>query len=229
MTDDEQGRLTFRFRPDDKVSEACIQLEELIASAVRNSRNALGVMGRIHNSSNSQDRDLLTALKKYVEDTCEAIKVADNKFRDNDTGLEYLVFEVPGTTQDDEASWRNLIGRRDVIAHRILTIDDNRVYREAVRDFGSLHELLSKIYFVPTKTDLASSRGPVTLVRGEVLRSLAPSEANTVPSIGQCFIIIFEDEREGFLSFRLGRSVDNELLWTTTRVGNITFSGHLLA
>ena len=92
----------------------------------------------------------MAALKKYVEDTCEAIKQVDNELKGNGSSLETLLFEIPGES-DNQVSWRNLIGRRDVIAHRLLTVDDERVYREAERDFCLLVELISRVYFVPIK------------------------------------------------------------------------------
>lgn len=208
-----ESEIIWQIRHDDEISDTCIQLEQLILSAARNSQNALDVIDRMHGSSNLQDRDLLTALKKYVEDACEAIKVVDNKLKDNGASLESLLCEIPDETQDDEASWRNLIGRRDVIAHNLLTIDNSRVYVEAVRDFGSLHQLLSKTYFAPVKTDWASGRGfPLLLFRTRAIQGLAPAEAGATPGIGESLIFVCEDEQEGFLSFRFARTQNNGAL-----------------
>ena len=211
-----ESQIIWQLRPDQEISDTCIQLEEFMSSAARNARSALDVIDRMRGLGNLQDRDLLTALKKYVEDACEAVKVVDNKLKDNGSSLESLLGEIPNETLDGEVSWRNLIGRRDVIAHRLLTVDDNKVYREAVRDFGSLHQLLSKTYFVPVKTDWASDRGFSPLVKTDALRNLAPSKANTIPSIGQSLIFVCEDKQEGFLSFRVGRSQDNKMLFAAS-------------
>ena len=61
------------------------------------------------------------------------------------------------TLLENEGGGCPLIGRRDVIAHGLLTVDDERVYREAERDFGLLVELISRVYFVPIKTDFGAS------------------------------------------------------------------------
>ena len=207
-----ESQLIWQIRPEHAVSETCIRLEEFMASAARNSQRSLSVMERMHGLGGFQDHDLLTALKKYVEDTCEAIKVVDNTLKNNGASLESLLFEIPNETSDDEVSWRNLIGRRDVIAHRLLTVDDDRVYREAIRDFGSLYQLLSKVYFAPMKIDRASGEGLTPLLRAEVLRSLAPSGYGQVPHIGQSLVFVCEDKIKGFQSFRFGRTEDNKLL-----------------
>ena len=219
-----ESQVIWQIRPDHEISDTCIQLEEFMASGARNTQNALGVIERMGGSDNRQDRDLLTALKKYVEDSCEAIKVVDNKLKDNRSSLESLLFEIPNDTLDDEVSWRNLIGRRDVIAHRLLTVDDNRVYMEAVRDFGLLDQLLSKVYFVPVKTTFASNKGFMPLFKARILRRLAPSRAGEIPSIGQSLIFVCEDIDEGIVSFRMGRSTTNKVLLASSRTGKFQFS-----
>ena len=42
---------------------------------------------------------------------------------------------VPEAVQEGKVSRRELVGRRDVLAHALLTIDDERVYRDTERDF----------------------------------------------------------------------------------------------
>ena len=207
-----ESQVIWQIRPDNEISETCIKLEEFMASAARKSRSALRVIDRMHGSDDLQDRDLLTALKKYVEDTCEAIKVVDNELKRNKSSLQSLIFEIPNETLDSKVSWRNLIGRRDVIAHKLLTVDDNKVYREAVRDFGSLNQLLSKVYFVPVKTDFASGAGFFPLLRRDAVTNLAPSGHGQTPQIGESLIFICEDKVEKFMSFRLGRTEDNKFV-----------------
>ena len=120
----------------EEISETCIRLEEFNSSAARNAKSALGLISRLGNFKDRKDQDLLTALKKYVEDTCEAIKVVDSTLKDRGVKLQNLLFEIPDATCDGDMSWRNLVGRRDVIAHQLLTVDDERVYQEAVRDLA---------------------------------------------------------------------------------------------
>ena len=71
--------LTLELTSESSVSRTCIRLEEFMSSAARNCRNALSVIAKIDHLHNRDDIDLLTALKKYVEDTCEAIKVVGNE------------------------------------------------------------------------------------------------------------------------------------------------------
>ena len=180
-----EGQVTWEIGPDDELSEVCIHLYEFILNGARNARRALQLIDRIRDSGSKQDVDLLTALKKYVEDTCESIKVVDNTLKENGTSLETLLFEIPQDTSDDEMSWRNLIGRRDVIAHNLLTVDDNRTYEEAVRDFWLLYQLLSNVCFGPVKTSLATGRGFASpVIKGHVLTSLLPSKVGHTPRIG---------------------------------------------
>ena len=200
-----ESPVVLQIRANDEISETCIHLWEFTLSAVRNSKSALHVIDQLHGSGKPQDRHLLTALKKYVEDTCEAIKEVDNTLKDKDSDLQSLLFEIPDKTPHDEMSWRNLIARRDVIAHRLLTVDDEKVYREAVRDFGSLHQLMSNVYFVPVKTDWAYDKGFPLALKADVLRNLAPSAHGQIPRTGESLILICEDKIEGFIAFRIGR------------------------
>ena len=223
-----ESEIIWQIRPDHEISDVCIQLEEFMSSAARNSQSALQVIDRMSCSGNPQDRDLLTALKKYVEDACEAIKVVDNTLKENGATLEALLFEIPNEASSDEVSWRNLIGRRDVIAHRLLSVDDGRVYDEAKRDFGLLHRLLSKIWFVPVKTDLASGKGFGAPLRMDALRKLAPSDYGQSPRIGESLIFICEDKVKGFVAVRLGRTENNKLLIGASFVGSFHFSLHAM-
>ena len=149
---------------------------------------------------------------EFAPHTCEAIKQVDNALKAKGSNLASLFFEIPDRS-NDEMSWRDLIGRRDVIAHQMLTVDDQRIHREAERDFGSLHELLSRVYFVPTKTDLGAGRGFGPMLKSAAVRWLSPAEPGGKPSIGESLIFVCEDEKRGFLAFRAGRSASNRVLF----------------
>ena len=79
-----------------------------MSSAARNAKSALDVIYRMRGLSTLQDRDLLTALKKYVEDTCQAIKDVDNSLKNRQSSLADLLPEIPHETAADEVSWRSL-------------------------------------------------------------------------------------------------------------------------
>ena len=219
-----QSQIVWQIGADREISETCIHLEEFMASAARNCQSALRVIARMHGLGALKDPDLLTALKKYVQDTCEAIKEVDNTLNRNRSSLTSLLFEISDKTAGSEVSWRNLIARRVVIAHRLLTVDDEKVYCEAERDFSSLHQLLSKVYFVPVKTDLRAGEGFCPLLRMDALRNLAPSVHGRTPVIGESLIFVCEDKSDGFLPFRLGRTEDNRILLAASR--RIPFSLH---
>jgi uncharacterized protein with HEPN domain len=187
-----------------------------MASAARDCRRAVSVMDRMRQDEARQDADLMTALKKYVEDTCEAIKQVDNELKRNDSSLETLLFEIPGES-DEQISWRNLVGRRDVIAHQLLTVDDRRVYREAERDFYSLQEFVSRVYFAPIKTNFSAGRGATPLFRLEVLNRLTPAVGGERPRIGTSIVFVFEDVVDGFVCIRMGRTAKNKIALQTPR------------
>ena len=113
-----EGILVWHLPEGTSLSQISIRLEELMASAARNCKSAFEVIARIDSLLPVQDPDLLAALKKYVEDTCEAIKVVDNDLTSRGSGLAELLVEFPSKSNRDEITWRNLIGRRGVIAHR---------------------------------------------------------------------------------------------------------------
>lgn len=207
----ETAEIVWGIRASDPVSETCVHAEEIMSSGARSCRKALDLMVRMERTADSQDPDLVTALRKYVEDTCEAIKQVDNALKRNGSDLATLLFEVPDGSHG-ELSWRDLIGRRDVIAHQLLTVDDQMVHREAQRDFDSLHALLSRVYFVPIKTNLEVGRGFGPMLKGSVLKRISPSEPGRQPTIGQSLVFVCEDEKLGFVAFRTGRSTKNKLL-----------------
>ena len=207
----EEAQIVWRIGEHDTVSETCIHAEEMMSSGARSCHSALKLMARMARTEGTQDRDLSTALKKYVQDTCEAIKQVDNALREEGSELARLLFEVPDSSQG-EMSWRTLIGRRDVIAHQLLTVDDQRIQREAKRDFGSLHKLLSRVYFVPVKTNLEAGGGFGPILKTDAIRRLSPAEPGKKPTIGQSLIFVCEDEKQGFVAFRMGRSASNSIL-----------------
>ena len=87
-----------------------------------------------------------------------------------DRVLQSLLIEIPDDTLDEKVSWRRLIGRRDVIAHGLLTVDDNRVQSAAVQDFGLLGQWLSKVYMLAiVKTSFASGQGFMPLFKPRIL------------------------------------------------------------
>ena len=210
------GQIIWRIGADQEVSEACLHAEEFMASATRNCCRANSVVVRMGRAGGRKDADLMTALKKYVEDTCGGIKEVDNQLKRNGTSLEALLSEIPGGS-DDQMSWRGLIGRRDVIAHQLLTVDDERVYREAVRDFGLLEQLISRVHFAPIKTNFASGRGAGPLMRTAILRELTPTAHSERPRIGNCIVFIYEDEVDGFVCIRMGRTATNKITLAVPR------------
>ena len=218
--------IIWMIRPIDEMSETCIHLEEFMSNAARNCQSALSVIDRLQGSADQRDPDLLTALKKYVEDAGQALKEVDDTLGPNDASLASLLFEIPRETEEDEASWRNLIGRRDVIAHKLLTVDDEQVYKEAVRDFGSLRQLISRIYFAPVKSDLASNAIPFPALKTEVMNSLVPATHGRTPRIGEALVFIYEDKREGLWPLRLGRTEGNKVLIASPRsLSNFSLDG----
>ena len=219
-----EAQIIWRIRSDQEVSKACLHAEEFMASAARNCRRAMSVMDRMGQDEGRRDADLVTALKKYVEDTCEAIKQVDNELKRYDSSLETLLFEIPGQS-DEQISWRNLVGRRDVIAHQLLTVDDRRVYREAERDFYSLQEFISRVYFAPVKTNLRAGRGATPLLRTEVLNRLTPVVGGERPRVGTSLVFVFEDVGDGFLCIRMGRTEKNKIALQTPRPMYFSIAG----
>ena len=218
----EKAQVVWRIGEKEEISETCVHLEEFMASAARTCRSALDVMKRMDSTDRPKDPDLLTALKKYVQDTCEAIKQVDNGLKRQESSLAQVLCEIPEAAQG-EVSWRELIGRRDVLAHRLLTIDDERVHREAQRDFGVLFELLSRVYFVPVKTDWDAGKWRSPFLKVDVMHRLAPSPDGRTPEIGSSLVFICEDSKRGFLAFRMGRSENNTLLFAGPP-GPVSFS-----
>ena len=206
-----QAEIIWPIGVDDPISKTCIHAEEWLNSGARSCRRALDVMDRIERTE-GQDVDLMAALKRYVEETCEAIKQVDNALKRKGADLATLLHEVPNEASG-EASWRDIIGRRDVLAHHLLMIDDERVHREARRDFESLYQLLSRVYFAPIKTNFEGGRGsPEMILKAEKIQQLRPAEPGNQMAVGESVVFVYEDEERGFIAFRMGRSDNNRAL-----------------
>ena len=146
--------VNFPISTNKTIAEPCVEMSEFIAAAARSAVNAVEVLDRLNTED---DPHLVAALKRYVEDTGQALKEVDNRLKKLHSGLNELFPEIP--------SWKSLIRRRDVIAHQILTLDDGKVREEADRDFRSLCQLLSNIHFDPTIIDIEQGIGPEFRVR----------------------------------------------------------------
>ena len=224
----EEAVLVWHLSEERPLSHTCIKLEEFMRSAARNCRAAVEVIEKI-DSSGTHDRDLFTALKKYVEDTCEAIKVVDDDLKRNGSSIAELITELPSESDHDVATWRNLIGRRGVIAHQLLTVDDQRVYQEAVRDFKPLYQLLSYVCFVPVKTDIENDQTEFSpMIKTKWIEGLTPANAGERPKIGTALTFICDDESLGFVAIRMGISDQRELLVSSSQEMNLSISVHAL-
>ena len=211
-----EGQIIWSIGRHQDVSTACVHAEEFMSSATRNCRRANNLIAGMSGGEGRKDADLMTALKKYVEDACAAVKEVDDELKRNGSSLDALLFEIPGKA-DDQVSWRGLIGRRDVIAHQLLTVDDERVYREAERDFGLLEQLISRVYFAPIKTDFGAGRGAAPLMRMDILNNLAPVTQGERPRIGNSIVFVFEDAVDGLVWVRMGRTENDKIALGSSR------------
>lgn len=215
----EESLVIFGVSEGDPISGTCIDCMELVSSAARNAASAIAVLDR---SDYVHDAHLRAALKKYVEDTGEALKQLDKLLKDRCSSLVELLPDLSDGAEDT-TTWKELIGRRDVIAHKILTIDDNRVRDEADQDFRTLYSLLRNISFVPNMTDVTNGLGIEVSVRVDELHRLPPiTPESNVTAIGASLILVHDDFQLGLQTLRLARSPDNELLIAASHVSTPT-------
>ena len=206
--------VSFRASTSSPIAEPCVEMYEFMSAAARSAAAAVEVLDRL---TEENDPHLVAALKRYVEDTGQALKEVDNRLKKLHSGLNELLPEV--------SSWKSLISRRDVIAHKILTLDDEKVREEADQDFRALCQLLSNIHFAPTIIDLEQGIGPEVFIRGNQLRGLAPSEAGQDAFVlGGALVVVCLDARKGIVTFRLGRSPDNKAMVAVSHPGEYTFT-----
>ena len=210
----EDAVVSFPVSTGSAIAEPCVEMYEFMSAAARSAVAGVEVLDRLNTED---DPHLVAALKRYVEDTGQALKEVDNRLKKLRSGLNELFPEIP--------SWKSLISRRDVIAHQILTLDDAKVREEADRDFRALSQLLSNIHFAPTIIDLEQGIGPMVNVRAEYLRGLVPSEVGQGAIVpGSTAIIVCLDARKGIVTFRLGRGTDNQALLAVSHPGEYRFT-----
>lgn len=196
------------------IAEPCVEMYEFMSAAARSAVAGVEVLDRL---KTEDDPHLVAALKRYVEDTGQALKEVDNRLKQLHSGLNLLFPEI--------SSWKELIGRRDVIAHQILTLDDDKIREEADRDFRALCRLLGNIHFAPTIIDLERGIGPQVIVRANYLRGLASSEPGQDAFVlGGSMVVVCLDASKGIIVFRLGRSSDNRALMAVSHPGEYTFT-----
>ena len=196
------------------IAEPCVEMYEFMSAAARSTVAAVEVLDRLETED---DPHLVAALKRYVEETGQSLKEVDSRLKKLHSGLNELFSEI--------SSWKSLISRRDVIAHKILTLDDDKVRKEANQDFRALSQLLSNIHFAPSIIDLEQGIGPRVNVRAEYLRGLVPSEAGQDAFVpGSTAIIVCLDVRKGIMTFRLGRGPNNEALLAVSHPGEYRFT-----
>ena len=75
----QQAGIIFRVGVDEPISETCLECLEFMSSAARDAAAAVDVLD---NPELDDDPHLKTALKKYVEDTGEALTQIDKRLKD---------------------------------------------------------------------------------------------------------------------------------------------------
>ena len=210
----EDAVISFPVSTSNLIAEPCVEMYEFMSAAARSAVAGVEVLDRLNTED---DPHLVAALKRYVEDTGQALKEVDNRLKKLHSGLNELFPEI--------SSWKSLIGRRDVIAHQVLTLDDGKVREEADRDFRALCQLLPNIHFAPKIIDLEQGIGLEVCLRLDQLRDLAPSEAGQEAFVlGGTLMIVCLDARKGIVTFRLGRGPDNQALLAASHTGEYTFT-----
>lgn len=195
------GVVSFVASTNNEIVEPCVEMQEFMLAATRSVAKAVEVLDLLTEENGSH---LVAALKRYVEDTGQALKEVDDRLKALHSGLDDLLPDI--------SSWRSLIGRRDVIAHKILTVDDEKIREEADKDFRALCQLLPNIHFCPTVIDLEQDGFNVRFISDKLL-GLVPSEAGQSSfGLGEALIAVYLDIRKGIVAFRFGRDHDNRLL-----------------
>ena len=82
----------FRFSVGSLIAESFVEVYECMAKAARSAVDAVEVLDRLNTED---DRHMEAALKRYVEDTGEALKQADDLLRKVHSGLDKLFPEIP--------------------------------------------------------------------------------------------------------------------------------------
>ena len=210
----EDAVVSFPVSISSPIAEPCVEMSEFMAVAARSAAAAVEALDCL---DREDDPHLVAALKRYVDDTGQALKEVDNRLKKLHSGLNELFPEIQ--------SWKNLISRRDVIAHQMLTLDDNKVREEADRDFRTLSQLLSNVHFAPTIIDLDQGIGLKVTIRSNLLRGLALSEAGQEGFVpGGALVIVCLDARKGIVAFRFGRGPDNKALMAVSHPGEYRFT-----
>ncbi|MYB15452.1 MAG: hypothetical protein F4X41_00230 [Chloroflexi bacterium] len=198
---------------EDLVSQLCVECLEFMNLAARNSGRAVELL---EDPRTEGDHHRSTALKKYVEDTGQALKEIDNRLKVRGSSLIALFPELP------KEIWRDLLARRNVIAHRILSVDDKRVREEAGRYFRDLYRLVRRIEFSPVMVNLKTGLIPGPQFKGSVLLDLPLVAPGMQPKLGEALIVVYETEK-GVLALRFGRTNANTLAIASSIPGEFDF------
>ncbi len=134
LVDDQQSldsaEMMFFIEENSLVSKLCVACYEFLLCAARNSGHAIELIDKM---GDDRDPHYMTALRKYVEDTGMALKEVDSRLKKVGSSLEGL-FPDFNIDPASPATWRSIIARRDVIAHRLLSIDNKLIYEGLISD-----------------------------------------------------------------------------------------------
>ena len=197
------------------IAEPCVEMYEFISAAARSAVAGVEVLDRLNGKD---DPHLVAALKRYVEETGQALKEVDNRLKALHSGLNELFPEF--------SSWKELISRRDVIAHGILTLD---VFTGSVRkQIGTSGRFVNSCLTStsPLRSRISNKASAQRLqIRGKLLRELEPSEAGQEAFVlGGALVVVCLDARKGIVAFRLGRSPHNTVVLAVSHPGEYTFT-----
>ena len=176
-------------------------LEEVLVWKERietNIQSAIKCYKRISDNHLFEDKDLLAALARYIENTAESITQLDNL---TNKELFAELIEIPVDSNEEEAlTWKNLKGIRLRLAHKFWDMDHD-IILNTVRDNFPVLEILFQRLLINENILQYDDTGTVTFERSHV--SLAMNEGAEPPPFGKYFIAMQYYVAEGWTPVRV--------------------------
>ena len=155
------------------------------------------------------DRDLQWALVKHVENAQEAVSSLDAI---SGKKLFPILVELPLKAENDELSWRGLIGMRQVLVHKPWAVDHAVVWRTATEEFPALLTLIESTTIDVEPTDVENGRGPTIDVSARKLISGAKTVPGDKMALTGSQVLVFRDVTHGLGALHVGLAEGTSVL-----------------
>ena len=180
-----------------------------------NAERAIELSGKLSCTELDESNPLFWALAKLAENVEESIVQLDKLCKK----IYGCLIEIPVSglpEQSEQLSWEALKGMRIRLAHKFWDIDAGILWRTVTEDFPKLTLLLDSLRVI-REPHRGADDIRLTISRDDFTQLPVSNEEHVGPlKLGHSIAFLFFDEDGTPQGIRVGRSIENDLLWAAT-------------